>query len=167
MSLLPGQNSKRSFIVQQGFSVPADRETESNLFSALQFQPRFVGALILAGVALRSPVAFLVVGAALCWSSIVPRWNPFNALYNHTLGKRRGVFLLMSPPPRLFSEVLAGSLALVIGLLFAVGQSAPAMFFAGFFVLANSGLVLSRFCVGASLFASLLQRFGDKDRMKI
>lgn len=158
MSLLPGPNSKRSFVLQQGFSVPGDPETESNLFFALQVQPRFIGCLILAGVALRSPFIFLIAGVVMWFSAIVPRWNPFNALYNHALGKRRGVFLLMSPPPRMFSEALAGSLALGIALLFAAGHTGVAMLLAGFFALANSAVVFSRFCVGASLFAWLSRR---------
>jgi hypothetical protein len=148
------RHSKREFILQQGFDVPTDPGSESALFAAMQFQPRVIGGLVLAGVALQSPWIFFAVSAALWWSAIVPRWNPFNAVYNYTLGVKRGFFLLLSPPPRLFSEALTGSLAAGIALLLATGSGA-AMLLEGVFVLANIAVVFSRSCAGAALFSRL------------
>jgi hypothetical protein len=44
-------NSKRNFILQQRLNAPDDPESESILYSALQFQPRLIGGLGLAGAA--------------------------------------------------------------------------------------------------------------------
>src|SRR5262245_59431834 len=77
-------NRRKIFIVQQGLVAPDDPEQESILYSALQFQPRLIGALVLVGLALQTSEVFLAVGAALFCSAIAPGWNPFNALYNHT-----------------------------------------------------------------------------------
>ena len=155
MPRLPKPDSKRDFILQQGFHIPDDPKTESTLFAALQFQPRLIGGLILAGVALQSPGIFLAVGAALWFSAAAPRWNPFNMLYNYTLGSKRRLFLLLSPSPRVFSEALAGSLAVVIAVSLALGYRSTAMVLAGIFVLANSAVVFSKFCFGAALFSRL------------
>src|SRR5689334_5717550 len=93
------RNTKRNFILQLGVTPPDDPESEAMLYSALQFQPRVVGGLTLAAAALQSPEIFFLLGAALLWSAVAPRWNPFNGVYNSTLGKRR-VALLPSPTPR-------------------------------------------------------------------
>jgi hypothetical protein len=148
-------NSKRSFILQQGMDPPDDPEQESILYSALQSQPRLIGALIVSGVCLQSPGIFFAVGAALLCSAIEPRWNPFNALYNYTSGTKRGLFLLRSAQPRIFAEAMGGSLAVAIAILLAFEQTGPALLFEGLFLLANAAVVFSRFCFGAVLFAGL------------
>ena len=81
--------SKRNFILQQGLDDPP-REMCSAQFSALQFQPRIVGALVLLGVIFQSPSVFLVMSAILWWSALLPQWNPFDILHNHTLGATAG-----------------------------------------------------------------------------
>jgi hypothetical protein len=149
------RSSKQHFILQQGLDPPGDPESESILYSALQFQPRFIGVLVLAGVAFQSPAIFFLLGAALSCSAIAPRWNPFNALYNYTLGARRGSFLLRSAPPRMFAEAIAGCLALAIAALAALGQSGAAVVLEAVFVLANASAVFSGFCLGAFLFFRL------------
>src|SRR5215831_14288629 len=118
---------RRSFILQQGLEPPNDPVAESMLHAALQFQPRLIGALVLAGVVFQSSTIFLAIGAALLCSAIAPRWNPFNVLYNFTFGASRGTILLRSASPRRFAEAMASFFALGIGVLLALDHSNAAM----------------------------------------
>ena len=149
-------NCKNIFIVQQGLNAPTNPDSTAILYEALQFQPRLIGALILIGVGFQSPGIFVALGAVLLCSAILPRRNPFNALYNHAFGARRGSFLLRSAPSRRFSEAIAGSLALGIGLLLAFGHRWSALALESVFVLANAAVVFSGFCLGAFLFAFMV-----------
>jgi hypothetical protein len=140
------------FIRQQGLDAPPDPKSESILYSALQFQPRLIGVLVLTGVGFQLPAIFLAVGAALLCSAIVPRWNPFNALYNYTLGAKRGWFLFRSAPPRVFAEAMAGCISAGIGVLLILGQRGGALALEAVFLMANAAAIFSRFCFGACLF---------------
>src|SRR5262249_34951278 len=86
--------------------------------------------------------------------AIAPGWNPFNALYNHTAGKRHSLWL-RSLPPRMFAEAMAGSVALGIGVLLALGQSGPAILLESVFLIGNAAAVFAGFCSGAALFFRL------------
>ena len=80
-------HAERNFILQQGLSaLPA--ESCALQFSSLMFQPRMVGTVVLAAVLLQSPAIFLALSGVLWWSALFPRWNPFDALYNLTIGAR-------------------------------------------------------------------------------
>jgi len=52
--------SQLDFVRQQGFteSEPIARQ---DLYSALMFQPRVIGVVVLAGILLQNPVVFLVL----------------------------------------------------------------------------------------------------------
>jgi hypothetical protein len=143
---------KRTFILQQGLEPPNHPVAESLLYSALQFQPRLVGALLVIGMVFQSPVIFLAVGAALLSSAIAPLWNPFNALCNFTFGIRRGPLLLRSAPPRRFAEAMAGSFGLSIWTLWTLGYSDAAPGLAAVFLLANAAVIFRGFCFGSYLF---------------
>ncbi len=147
--------SKRNFILQQGLDLPNDPDSVSRLYSALQFQPRLIGVLVLTGAGFQLPEIFFAIGGALLCSAIAPRWNPFNALYNYTFGAKRGLFMLRSAPPRMFAEAMGGSLAVGIAVLLVLGQSGAALVLEGVFVLANAAAVFSRFCFGTFLFCRL------------
>lgn len=71
----------RNFILQQGFPEPSSASCPFQ-YSALLFQPRVVGLVVLLGVILQEPVVFLALAAILWWSAAVPSLNPFDALYN-------------------------------------------------------------------------------------
>lgn len=152
MPFTSARHSKDLFIRQQGLDAPPDPESEAIMYSALQFQPRLIGVLALAGVGLHSAAILLAVGATLLCGAIAPRWNPFNALYNYTLGAKRGSFLLRSAPPRVFAEAMAGCLAVSIGVLLIFGQSGCAVVLETVFLTANATAIFSRFCFGACLF---------------
>src|SRR5262245_48842300 len=143
---------KRNFILQQGLQPPNDPVAEAMLYSALQFQPRLIGALALTGVAFQSSKTFLAIGAVLLCSAVAPRRNPFNALYNYTFGAKRGLLLLRSASPRRFAEAMTSSFAIGIGTLWALEHNNAALGLAAVFVLANAAVALRGFCFGAYLF---------------
>jgi Domain of unknown function (DUF4395) len=142
-------DTKRNFILQQGLDAPTE-ESCSIRFPALMFQPRVVGSIVLLAVVLQSPVIFLILSGILWWSALLPRLNPFDAVYNRTLGARPGaVRLSPAPPPRRFAQGMAGSFALVIGVLLLIGMSAAAVVFQALLVAALAALLFGRFCLGS------------------
>jgi hypothetical protein len=114
------------------------------------FQPRVVGAIVLLGVILQSPAIFLVLSGILWWSALLPRRNPFDAVYNRTLGSRPGALRLSpAPPPRRFAQGMAGSFALAIGALLIFGMGAAAVVMQALLLAALAALVFGRFCLGS------------------
>jgi hypothetical protein len=142
-------DSVRNFLLQQGLDTPAGESCRLR-YSALMFQPRVVGAIVLLGVILQSPTIFLVLSGILWWSALLPRWNPFDAVYNRTLGSRPGaVRLSTAPPPRRFAQGMAGSFALAIGALLILGMGTAAVVVQTLLVAALAALVFGRFCLGS------------------
>jgi Domain of unknown function (DUF4395) len=94
----------------------------------------------------------------LWWSALVPRLNPFDALYNWTLARPGGITLTSAPPPRRFAQFLAGSFALTIGLSLALGWRTTAFIIEAFFLVAVGALVVGGFCLGSFVFHVLCGR---------
>ena len=82
---------KHNFILQQGFEEP-DPAVCSRQFSALQFQGRTILAWIVAGILLQSSILFYVLCAVLWWGALLSDFNPLDAVYNSTLGRRGGAY---------------------------------------------------------------------------
>ena len=80
---------KRNFILQQGLQEPPAASCPLQ-YSALLFQPRLVGLIVLVAVIFQEPRVFLALAGVLWWCALVPRLNPFDALYNVTLARRPG-----------------------------------------------------------------------------
>ena len=152
------QDSKRNFILQQGLDTPA-QESCPVRFSALMFQPRLVGAIILLAVILQSPAIFLVLSGILWWNALNPRLNPFDAVYNRTLANRPGaVRLEPAPPPRRFAQGMAGSFALASGLLILLQLETAALVVQVLLLAALAALIFGRFCLGSFLYYLLRGR---------
>jgi hypothetical protein len=153
MELTPGIPSlKRNFILQQGLPEPPAASCPLQ-YSALLFQPRLVGLVILAAVILQEPRVFLALAGVLWWSALVPRLNPFDALYNRTLALRPGGFTL--PPasgPRRFAQGMAGTFALAIGISLVLGWSVTAIVLQSLLAAAVGAQVLGGFCLGSLVF---------------
>jgi len=150
--------TKRNFILQQGLQEPSP-EISPAQYSALQFQPRVVGALLLVGVVLQSAAVFLVLSALLWWSALLPRWNPFDAVYNRTFGARPGVVSLKPAlAPRRFAAGMAGTFAVVIGVSLLLGWRAVAYVVEAVFVAAVGALIFGGFCLGSFVFHLLRGR---------
>jgi Domain of unknown function (DUF4395) len=152
-----GSVPKRNFILQQGFRDPA-AATCATQYSGLQFQPRVVALLVLVAVILAEPLIFLALGAILWWSALFPKWNPFEALYNRVLAVRSDrVPLPPAPPPRRFSQGMAGTFMLAIGISLLMGWRMTAIVLEVLLMLALGALVFG-FCLGSFLFHLLSGR---------
>jgi hypothetical protein len=149
---------KRNFILQQGFDDPQP-QTCPIQYSALLFQPRLVGLLALLGVILQSPAVFLPLSAVLWWSALLPRWSPFDALYNLTLGARPdAIRLTPAPGPRRFSQGMAGTFALAIGASLLLQWALAAFVLEAFLLIAASAIIFGRFCLGSFVYYLIIGR---------
>jgi hypothetical protein len=152
--------AERNFILQQGLEAP-DPQTCHVRYAALLFQPRLVGLTVLIGVVFQSPTVFLTLAALLWWSALLPALNPFDALYNVSLGKQPGaVRLTPAPGPRRFAQGMAGTFALIVGMLLLQKWKGVAYVFEALLLGAVIALVFGRFCLGSFLY-HLLRGRGD------
>lgn len=143
---------KRNFILQQGFEEPASAACPLQ-YSALMFQPRIVMIWIIAGILFQSPVVFGVLCAVLWWNALIPKLNPFDALYNATIGSRPGALRLgPAPAPRRFAQSMAGAFALTTALLLHAGFSLAAYVVEGIFLAAVLALAIGGFCLGSFVY---------------
>lgn len=108
---------------------------------------------MLAAVLLQSPAIFLALSGVLWWSALLPRWNPFDALYNRTFGAQPAALRLSAAPaPRRFSQGMAGSFALAIGGSLLFGWTLAASILEALMLGALAALVFGRFCLGSFIF---------------
>ena len=147
---------ERNFILGQGLEpVP---ETCHLQYSALLFQPRLVGLAVLLGVVLQEPAVFFALAALLWWSALLPRLNPFEALYK-AFGSRPGrAALSPAPPPRRFAQGMAGTFALAIGIALTTGWRTTAFVLEGLLLAAIAALAFGGFCLGSFVFHLLRGR---------
>ena len=142
-------NSHRNFVVQQGLELPK-LESCTLITSALLFQPRIVGLLLVSGTVFQSPKVFAVLAALLWWSALLPRLNPFDFVYNATLGRRAGAPTLgTAPAPRRFAQGMAATFATATAASMIAGLHVTAYVLQAFFLLAVGALVFGRFCLGS------------------
>src|SRR6478672_1106418 len=143
---------KRNFILQQGLGEPSATNCSPE-YSALQFKPRLVGLAVLVAVILQAPPAFLVLAGVLWWNALLPRLNPFDALYNRTMARRPGgIALEPAPGPRRFAQGMAGTFALAIGVSLSLGWRVTALVLQGLLIVAVAALVFGGFCLGSFIF---------------
>jgi hypothetical protein len=144
--------AKHNFILQQGFEDAAPVSC-SLQYSALQFQPRVVLIWIIAGILLQHPAAFAALSAVLWWSALLPKLNPFDALYNWTSGTRPGGFRVgLAPPPRRTAQAMAGTFSLACAVLVYFGFNVAAYVVEGIFLAAVMALTLGGFCLGSFVY---------------
>ncbi len=151
--------SMRSFVRGQGF-LDVDERSTAGWYNALMFQPRLIGILVAAGIAIQSAGWFLVLSGILWWNVILPGLNPFDALYNVLIALPRAGLprLGPAPAPRRFAQGMAASFTLVIGISLLQRWSAVAWIFEGLIAIALSDLIFRRFCLGSALFNLLRRR---------
>lgn len=145
-----GTMTKRNFILQQGFREVSSAGC-SLQYSALQFQPRIVLIWIVAGIVLKSPLAFAALAAILWFSALLPHLNPFDAIYNWTLG-RHGFRLGPAPAPRRTAQVMAGAFALASAVLTYFELTIAAYIVEAVFLAAVLALTLGGFCLGSFVY---------------
>jgi Domain of unknown function (DUF4395) len=142
--------SQVDFIRQQGFTAEGCRD---GLYSALMFQPRVIVGAIISGVILQSPWVFLALSTVLWWSALVPSHNPFDAFFNHVMADpMRLAAMPVAPPPRRFSQAMAGLVAMSIAVTLLAGVSHAAWLFEGLFVAASMSVAVRRVCVPANVY---------------
>lgn len=145
-------NADRNFILQQGLEAPEPASCV-RFSSALRFQPRVIGLIVLAGTLSRSPAVFAALAGLLWWCAFVPRLNPFDFAYNRTLGSRPGAPALGEVPmPRRFAQGLAAALATASAATMATGNWIAALAIQGVLILAVAALVFRQFCVGSFIY---------------
>jgi Domain of unknown function (DUF4395) len=148
----PMHDPERNFILQQGLEDPAPQEKHLR-FEALLFQPRLIGMAVLIGIIFQSPTVFLSLWLVLWWNALLPRLNPFDALYNLTLGARPGTIRLRpAPAPRRFAQGMAGTFALAIGAMLRLEWFMTAYVLEGFLGAAIVALIFGRFCLGSYIY---------------
>lgn len=149
-------SSELNFVRQQGFKDLAFGACAYQ-YPALMWQPRAIAVLLALGVVLQVPWYFLALAIVLWWNALVPRLNPFDALYNHLVAARkRRARLGPAPSPRRFAQGLAGTLMIAIAVSLKVGARVPALAIEGILAAALIALVFGRFCVGSYLFLLLI-----------
>jgi hypothetical protein len=142
----------RNFILQQGYESPAGVSC-MRLSSALRFQPRAVGLIAAVGTIEQSPAVFAALAALLGAGALWPRWNPFDFVYNQTLGLRAGAPALgPAPMPRRFAQGLAATFCIAIIACLTSGHSIAAWAIQAALLLAVVALVVGRFCFGSFVY---------------
>jgi hypothetical protein len=141
-----------NFIRQQGFERPC-AQTCAVHYAALQFQPKVIGVLMLAGVVLQTPALFVALAAILLWSAIRPERNPFDRAYNGLVAAPRGLPLLTpAPGPRRFAQGLAATLLMIITVSLLTGRHVLAMAVEAFLLAAVAAILFGGFCFGSFVF---------------
>jgi hypothetical protein len=148
----------RNFMRQQGFTEEADSACDMH-FAGLYFQPRIVGSLIVLAIILGSPKLFFALSAILWWNVALPKWNPFEQVYDRMIAAPSGKPLLgAAPPARLFAQGMAATFMLLAGLSLKAGWMLSAYVLEAFLVIAFSALLFGKFCLGAYIFHILRGR---------
>jgi hypothetical protein len=125
-------------------------------YSALQFQPRVVGLVVLLGISVQSPAIFLALAVILLWGGLVPHWNPFDVVYNSTLGKLPGAYHLNpAPAPRQFAGKMSGTFALMIGIFLLKDWGLAAYVVETVFVLGVISSIFRKFCLPAFMYYAI------------
>ena len=122
--------------------------------TALMFQPRVVGVLMVAGVLLQAAL-LLTLSGVLLWSALVPALNPFDRLYDALVARNAIPGRTPLPRPGMQDSVRYSCCSSVCPC--AKDLDTPAWVFEAF-VLIAIGLVIggSRFCFGSFAFHLLI-----------
>lgn len=145
-------NAELNFVRQQGLR-DASPQTCGYQYPALMWQPRVIGVVVLGALLFQAWPVFLGLGALLWWNAAVPGLNPFDALYNRLVAAPKGrPRLEPAQPSRRFSQVMAGTFMLGIGVSLLAGWSIAAWVLEGFLIVALGALILGRLCLGSYLF---------------
>jgi hypothetical protein len=144
--------SMRSFVRGQGF-LDVDEASSAGWYKALMFQPKVIGVVVAAGIAIQRAEWFLALSAILWWNALVPALNPFDALYNAMIAAPpRMPRLEPAPAPRRFAQGMVATFMLLIGISLLQAWSTIAWIGEALIVVALLDLFLRRFCLGSAVF---------------
>ena len=135
----------RNFMKQRGFVEEADSVCDMH-FSGLYFQPRIMASLLVIAILVQNPIFFFVLSAILWWNVAVPKWNPFELVYNRMVAAPRGKPTLRpAPAPRAFAQGMAAVLMLPTGLALVSGWLIAAYILEALLVIAFGALLFGKF----------------------
>lgn len=153
-------NAERRFLLSQGFTEPPPESCDLH-FAALQFQPRVIGVVLVAGMILQSVARlpsialFVTLGIVLCWGALLPDANLFEWAYNLTSPRYR---LTRAPAPRRFAQGLAGGMALAIAACLYMQWMLAAIVVEVLLLAAVAGILFVKFCFGSWLYHRIFAR---------
>jgi hypothetical protein len=133
--------SKQDFVTGQGCADVA-------LYSALMFQPRVIASLVAVGIVFEAPAVFAALGATLAWSTLLPRLNPFDALYSLWSGNRR----IVAPAPRRFAQGMAATMMTGIAVAMWLGATHAAFAMQGLLSFSVAMVVGMRSCIPSNVY---------------
>jgi hypothetical protein len=147
------RESEIQFIRQMGFT---NVHPDHRLYEALMFQPRTIAAVLGVGIVLQEAWLFMALSGIVWWSTIVPKRNVFDAVYNHLVAPLRSVPRVpVAPAPRRFAQALAATVSLTIGVALLSGSTTTAWVFEGLFAAGSLAVVVGRVCTPAILYNRL------------
>lgn len=156
--------AREHFVQQQGFEQEQAAGCAAR-YPALMFQPRVVGALVAVALVTQSAPLFLILAAILWWSALRPAYNPFDHLYNRLIaGPGRLQTLGVAPPPRRFSQGMAGTFMLAIGICLVAGWVTAGYILQVLLLVALTALIFGRFCLGSYIYYLLRGRIDFANR---
>jgi Domain of unknown function (DUF4395) len=142
----------------QGYCLSAQESQE--LRWGLRFPTALCLAIVVTGLALQSAVLILAlvpIGVLAGWT----RRHPFDLIWNHALRHLSGApELPPNPARRRHSFKLAAVWLLVVGLLFAFGQTTAALILGGVLVGVCGFLTVTNFCLPSTMLALWSRRRG-------
>jgi uncharacterized protein DUF4395 len=153
-------NAESRFILSQGFADPSTESCGLH-FGALQFQPRVIGVMLVAGMILQtfarvpSVALFVMLGLVLCWGALLPDANVFEWAYNLTSPRYR---LTRAPVPRRFAQALAGLMAFAIAVSLYMHWMLAAVVVELLLLAAVAGILFAKFCFGSWLYHRVFAR---------
>lgn len=153
-------NAEQRFLQSQGFTEPTPESCGLH-FAALQFQPRVIGIILIAGMILQfvarlpSIAVFVMLGIVLWWSALLPDANVFEWAYNLTSPRYR---LTRAPAPRRFAQGLAGGMALAIAAFLNMHWLLAAIVVELLLLAAVAGILFAKFCFGSWLYHRIFAR---------
>jgi hypothetical protein len=154
------QNAELNFVMQQGFR-DASPGACGYQYSSLMWQPRVTAALVAIGLIWQVAPLFLALSAINWWNAFFPKMNVFDFLYNALVASPPSRPRLgPAPAPRRFSQGMAASFMLAIGISILMDWTLAAYIFEGFLVVALSALILGKFCLGSYVFYLISGRAG-------
>ncbi|HKW15451.1 MAG TPA: DUF4395 family protein [Candidatus Krumholzibacteria bacterium] len=141
-----------NFVRQQGFTNTTVAACEYQ-YPALMWQPRVIAVLVCLGILIETGWFFLALSAVLWWNVLMPRFNPFDAIYDRLFLKKIGHAPIgPAPAPRRFSQGLAATFMLGIGLAMLKGHDELAWTLQLIVLFVLALLIFGRLCVGAYLY---------------
>jgi len=119
-----------------------------------------IAGIVIVLTVLQNAPGFFGLAGVLWWSALLPRLNPFEAVYRALARRNPGAAALpQAAPPRRFAQALAGTTAALIGLAIVRSQWTAAYALEGFLLVALAALALGRFCFGSFVYYLLRGQF--------